>query len=203
VVYDSDNRMVAAPGGSLGTVETYEYAPDNRRVVQRTGTGAATVTLWIGSERVATADTDYILFAGRRFRAPLGADPAAEGADRLGSTADHRPYGENATGKFATYERDGTTGLDYADQRYYQPGAGRFMTADPYLASGGVESPGSWNRYAYVEGDPVNWVDPSWPREMPGRCDMCSSDSSHARSRADENGSVLSSSREWNCVGWA
>jgi hypothetical protein len=34
------------------------------------------------------------------------------------------------------------------------------MTADRYLASGGAEWPGSWNRYAYVEGDPVNWVDP-------------------------------------------
>jgi hypothetical protein len=50
--------MVAAPGGPLGTVETYEYAPDNRRVVQRTGTGGATVTLWMGSERAETADTD-------------------------------------------------------------------------------------------------------------------------------------------------
>jgi hypothetical protein len=46
------------------------------------------------------------------------------------------------------------------NQRYYSPGSGRFMTSDPYVASGGVSSPGSWNRYAYVDGDPVNWMDP-------------------------------------------
>jgi hypothetical protein len=45
VVYDSDNRMVVAPGGPLGTVQTYEYAPDNRGWCSGRGTGAATVTL--------------------------------------------------------------------------------------------------------------------------------------------------------------
>ncbi|HLH43877.1 MAG TPA: RHS repeat-associated core domain-containing protein, partial [Bryobacteraceae bacterium] len=56
------------------------------------------------------------------------------------------------------------TGLDYADQRYYQPGMGRFLTADPYMAnnggSGEPSDPGSWNRFAYVGGDPVNLTDP-------------------------------------------
>lgn len=33
------------------------------------------------------------------------------------------------------------------------------MTADPYKASAGANAPGSWNRYAYVEGDPVNYND--------------------------------------------
>jgi hypothetical protein len=35
------------------------------------------------------------------------------------------------------------------------------MTADPYKASAGAEDPGSWNRYSYVGGDPVNFSDPS------------------------------------------
>jgi RHS repeat-associated protein len=52
-------------------------------------------------------------------------------------------------------------GLDYADQRYYVPGAGRFMTADPYRASAGPSDPGSWNRYAYTQGDPINNTDSS------------------------------------------
>ena len=41
----------------------------------------------------------------------------------------------------------------------YASGLGRFLTADPYVASGGVADPGSWNRYAYVGGDPVNLND--------------------------------------------
>ena len=34
------------------------------------------------------------------------------------------------------------------------------MTPDPYAASGGPSDPGSWNRYAYTRGDPVNRYDP-------------------------------------------
>jgi RHS repeat-associated protein len=63
--------------------------------------------------------------------------------------------------KFGTYLRDQTTGLDYADQRYFAgTGAGRFLSADPYAASGGTTEPSSWNRYPYVSGDPVNYNDP-------------------------------------------
>jgi RHS repeat-associated protein len=61
----------------------------------------------------------------------------------------------------AASTRDSYTGFDYADQRYYASSYGRFNTADPYQASGGPASPASWNRYSYVEGDPVNNVDPS------------------------------------------
>jgi RHS repeat-associated protein len=75
------------------------------------------------------------------------------------------PYGEEKTStaddreKFGTYTRDNVT-QDYADQRYYAVGAGRFGTADP----GGIKmahskNPTSWNRYMYVYGDPVNHTD--------------------------------------------
>jgi len=63
--------------------------------------------------------------------------------------------------KFATYYRDGTTALDYANQRYYGRTIGRFLTADPYGGSANPANPQSWNRYAYVQGDPVNANDPS------------------------------------------
>ena len=71
--------------------------------------------------------------------------------------------------KFATYHRD-EDGWDYADQRYYSPGTGTFLTADPYIASGGAGEPGSWNRYAYVGGDPVNKFDPEGLKEATTFC---------------------------------
>jgi hypothetical protein len=44
-------------------------------------------------------------------------------------------------------------------------GTGRFLTPDPYMAAAGgpndPSNPGSWNRYAYVQGDPVNHIDRS------------------------------------------
>jgi hypothetical protein len=46
--------------------------------------------------------------------------------------------------------------------RKYDPGNGRFSTPDP-LGLGAVKmgDPGTWNRFAYVQGDPVNYVDPT------------------------------------------
>lgn len=60
--------------------------------------------------------------------------------------------------KFTTYERDGETGFDYAMNRYYNSGFGRFMTVD--LLGGRIRNPQSLNRYAYVTNNPVNFVDP-------------------------------------------
>lgn len=64
--------------------------------------------------------------------------------------------GPRSSGSF----RDSETGLDYAKARYHQPGMGRFMSVDPYMASGGPANPGSWNRYAYVLADPIKHKDP-------------------------------------------
>jgi RHS repeat-associated protein len=90
--------------------------------------------------------------------------------DRLGSSrtggSKYFPYGEEQQvtpqdkDKFATYYRDGTTGLDYAQNRYYANTLGRFTSLDPYVASAGSANPQSWSRYSYVEGDPINYRDP-------------------------------------------
>src|SRR5260370_41299620 len=101
---------------------------------------------------------------------PLMSGGTAVGQDRLGSVGKYFPYGEdrsnlpNDTVKFATYTRDSATGLDYADQRYYTSNFGRFMSPDPYRASmrsvNNPSNPATWNRYASVLGDPVNYNDP-------------------------------------------
>jgi RHS repeat-associated protein len=89
--------------------------------------------------------------------------------DRLGTNraggARFYPYGDEITStandreKFATYTRDSYTGLDYADQRYFASGYGRFTTRDPGYA-GALTNPQSLNLYSYVLGDPVNASDP-------------------------------------------
>ncbi|MBC3217183.1 RHS repeat-associated core domain-containing protein, partial [Serratia fonticola] len=45
-------------------------------------------------------------------------------------------------------------GLYYNLNRYYDPGVGRYLTADPVKLAGGL------NPYQYVDGNPVGWVDP-------------------------------------------
>lgn len=59
---------------------------------------------------------------------------------------------------FTAYERDQESGNDYALAREYESSA-RFLSPDPL--DGVVGDPQSWNRYAYVENDPINITDPS------------------------------------------
>jgi RHS repeat-associated protein len=93
-------------------------------------------------------------------------------ADTQGESFAYYPYGEERSAtpdgrnKFATYFRD-TIGQDYADQRFYNAGTGRFWSPDPNgIKTAKLKRPGSWNRYAYVQGDPVNFGDPSGEVEV-------------------------------------
>lgn len=46
------------------------------------------------------------------------------------------------------------SGLVYDWHRHYDPETGRYISADPIGLAGGM------NLYAYVQNDPVNWIDP-------------------------------------------
>ncbi|MBI4397802.1 MAG: RHS repeat-associated core domain-containing protein, partial [Candidatus Omnitrophica bacterium] len=56
-------------------------------------------------------------------------------------------------------EYDPETGLVYLRARYYDPSLGRFLTRDP--VRGNTEETQSHNPYAYVQNNPVNYVDPT------------------------------------------
>ena len=123
----------------------------------------------------------HLMFGGRlvrQFGAPVALDRlgsvksqpggslAAPGYFAYNGVVTYLPFGEDLNQvfqdetKFGTYWEDSSTGFSYADQRYYASKYGRFLSADPYKASAGPEDPGGWNRYAYVENDPVNYGDP-------------------------------------------
>jgi RHS repeat-associated protein len=48
----------------------------------------------------------------------------------------------------------------FLDQRFYASSYGRFNTPDRKRRSAKRHNPGSWNRYAYTLGDPINRNDP-------------------------------------------
>lgn len=62
--------------------------------------------------------------------------------------------------KFTTYTRDGN-GSDEAMFRRYNRWWSRFDQPDPYDGSYDPTNPQSFNRYAYTQNDPVNFVDPT------------------------------------------
>src|SRR5205085_745108 len=49
--------------------------------------------------------------------------------------------------------------LDYMHARYFNPNAGRFLSADPHL--GQRRFPESWNRYSYAANRPLTLIDSS------------------------------------------
>jgi RHS repeat-associated protein len=129
---------------------------------------------------------EYVFFAGRRLaRIDSSGNVYYYQADQIGSTrtivtasgtlcydADFTPYGEELlpTGtntcpqnyKFAGYERDAETGLDYAFNRYYNSRIGRFMVPDPPgIKSAQLSNPQSLNLYPYVLNNPLTNVDPT------------------------------------------
>ncbi|MEO8197599.1 MAG: RHS repeat-associated core domain-containing protein [Thermoanaerobaculia bacterium] len=98
------------------------------------------------------------------------------------ATHTYYPFGREATSaaqdaeplKFTGHERDlllsissTADDLDYMHARYRSPLTSRFLSTDPVL--GTPSSPQSWNRYAYVQGNPLKFTDPT------GKCvwDIC------------------------------
>jgi len=57
-------------------------------------------------------------------------------------------------------ERDNETGLDYFTNRYYSSTQGRFTSVDPENAGAFEDEPQSWNGYAYVQNNPLGFIDP-------------------------------------------
>jgi RHS repeat-associated protein len=181
--YDAENRLVGGPGMYYG------YDAQNKRIWSWTGavdtygnTTNYTVNVYspsgqkLGAYVIApgfidNSQTNWVTVP--TMQVTLSAGDGYFGArrlatmDQLGSVGNYFPWGEDKGGtspqdtwNFGTYWRDSVSGLDYANNRYYNNAYGSFITPDPYQASGGPSSPQSWNRYAYVIADPVNANDP-------------------------------------------
>jgi RHS repeat-associated protein len=68
---------------------------------------------------------------------------------------------DNVRQKFTGLQKDDETQQDFAGERYYSNQHGRFTAVDPLLVSGKPGNPQTFNRYAYVGGNPLKRVDPN------------------------------------------
>jgi RHS repeat-associated protein len=108
--------------------------------------------------KVASGGAQY--FLSDRLSERVVLDSSGNVSGRMAHLPFGEDFGESGTQEkhhFTNYERN--TENDYAVNRSYMPATGRFQQSDPYVASGRIVNPQSWNRYSYVRGDVVNRED--------------------------------------------
>ncbi len=175
--FDVRHRLTQITQGA-STVASFQYDTFGRRT-QKTIGSTTTSFLYDGNNGVQEtqgATTDTILTGlgiDERFARNESAGTRYFLADALGSTValtdssqavqatySYEPYGEvTATGssdnsyQYTGRENDGT-GLYYYRARYYSTSLKRFVSEDPMGFAAGL------NSYAYVDDDPVSFVDP-------------------------------------------
>jgi RHS repeat-associated protein len=174
---------------------TYAYNGLGDRYQQTVGSQTTTYVLDLNAgltQILDDGDSTYLYGLGRI--AQINASTDYFMGDALGSVRQlvdggdivlaksYAPYGEDlySTGSgesaFAyTGEQTDPNGLIYLRARYYGPSDGRFLSRDTW--DGEVNSPMSFNRWGYVEANPVNYADPSgnfsvpcYPAASPGKC---------------------------------
>jgi YD repeat-containing protein len=167
-LYDVENRLVQTAS------ELYTYDYKGKRLTKRLNNGTTEVYFYgingqklmtltcTGQPSAATCGSPVfnVYFRGKLIKSK----GVVVATDRLGSVRwdanngvqAYFPYGEERTTtsdnreKFGTYTRD-NLGQDYADQRYYGVGTGRFFTVDQSfgaLMEGGIVDTGRLNLYA-------------------------------------------------------
>lgn len=159
-VYDGTGQRVAVQaGGQLTNVMVYDV------VGQLVAEYGASVT---------SSGTSYVMADHQ------GSTRAVMSGNAVVSRHDYLPFGEDVPGtvgmrsatpgytqsdgvrrKYAGMERDDATGMGHTLWRKFDNMSARWTSPDPYGGSMIATSPQSFNRYAYVNNDPVNKVDPT------------------------------------------
>lgn len=164
-VYDGNGKRVRrdrryATGAIASTVYAYgaggELAAEYGEPEQG-GTQYVTVD-HLGSTRVTTNGTGAVV--ARLDYEPFGQELMVTGASPRNGVAGYGSLsGLGLTRRFSSKERDPETGLDYFGARYFAGAMGRFTSADAPFADQAADDPQSWNLYAYVRNNPLQYVD--------------------------------------------
>src|SRR5437773_3928487 len=153
--YDSEGRQIRRT--FLGTSTYYLYG--------LTGLISEFTTTNTGASQASATDRLRYRLAEQTGTAVLFVSPSGS----LVESNRVYPYGEKwmadyGTGndqKFTTYTRQDdhyTDEVDYAMMRYYFYSHAAFMSPDISGANIDLANPQSWNAYAYVNGDPIDFT---------------------------------------------
>lgn len=178
-LWDAENRLIQITGKTNGKISLFKYDGLSRRIaiIEQSGDTptAETRYRWCTDRLCQIRDasdavTDHYYAQGEIH----GTQIAYYARDHLGSvvasvdaqgnplaTAEYSAFGRmlssfgtQADFGYAGMFRHQASGLYLTQYRAYDPNAGRWLSRDPIGEQGGI------NLYAYVDGNPVNSVDP-------------------------------------------
>jgi RHS repeat-associated protein len=173
----SNERLVTQEGGDASNQRTYHVWDSGKVLAEFGETNAAPYApgwlknyYYMGSRLLATqeasAGTEVVNYhhpdhLGTRLVTNQASGAVVEQANLPFGNAMSSESTGGTTRRFTSYERNATTGLDYALNRHYDPGQGRFTQVDPLgLRASNISDPQTLNLYAYCGNDPVNHTDP-------------------------------------------
>ncbi len=160
--YDGEGKRVKKMVGNEVTVFVYDASGQLAAEYSTTvaPTTQATVsyltTDHLGSPRIITdqygrvsSRKDFTAFGDEIVTPQRVAGPNGNGYDP-----------PNVRQDYTGYQKDGESGLEFAQARYYNAGHGRFTSVDPLTGSATIRNPQSFNRYSYVLNSPYKFTDP-------------------------------------------
>jgi RHS repeat-associated protein len=165
-VVDLSGRAITAIQPGTSNVYTAEVFAGGRHWVTDNGSALFLGADWLGTTRALTN-------LSGTFDQLYTSLPWGDGLSSGGSSF-------HTTSQYTGKEYDPESGLYHFPARQYAPVQGRWLTPDPAgISAMRLDSPQSWNRYAYVLNNPLSNIDPTGL--YPGRdCDTadpgCSGD---------------------------
>jgi len=176
--FDANNHVTKVDGVN----NSYAYGPNGLRVLKNNVyyiySGDHVIAEYVAGSPVTSPRAEYLYHGGHllatidstgltyhypdHLSTRVSADSTATATRSYGSLPFGGTWYETGVAskwKFATYEHDSESGLDYAQARLDSTFFGRFTSVDPL--TGNATDPQSLNRYSYTQNDPVNMADPS------------------------------------------
>ena len=138
-IYDARGRLAAEYGGTTEEIGTHYLTVDH-----------------LGSTRVITDESKAVIQC--RDYLPFGGELLASAQNERNGIACYSAD-TGLRQKFTGKERDEESRLDYFGARYFSWAAGRFTSPDPSRLSAFIDSPQTWNMYAYASNNPLRFVD--------------------------------------------
>ena len=159
-VYDAERQRVQA-----GTSE-FIYFQGKPVALYNTSTGGWTDLIWAGNNLLGEVAGNQTATPVYRLLDHDGSLIATtNGSGGVTGTTIYAPYGQLLSSN--TSDPYMFTGLSqvpegyHATYRDYAEAPGRWLSPDPYNGSYDLNNPQSFNRYSYVNGNPLAYIDPS------------------------------------------